>query len=73
MIVKILIIIVMLAILFSLFRSLYCMVTEKADSKKAVRGLSWRIGLSIALFGLIMLSIYMGWIEPHGLPIVKEG
>jgi branched-subunit amino acid transport protein AzlD len=72
MIIKILIILAMLAIMVSLFRSLYFLATEKSESKKTVRGLSWRIGLSIGLFLLIVLSIYMGWLEPHGLPIVNK-
>ncbi len=71
MIMKILIIAVMLAILFSLFRGLYFLATGKQDSKKTVNSLSWRIGLSITLFLLILIGIYMGWLEPHGLPIVK--
>ncbi len=71
MIIKILIIVAMLAILFSLFRSLYFLTTEKSDSKKNVNGLSWRIGLSIGLFVLIVAGIFFGWIEPHGLPTLK--
>ena len=71
MIFKILIIVAMLAILFTLFRGLYFLATGKQDSKKTVNSLRWRIGLSIALFVLIMAGIFMGWLEPHGLPIVK--
>lgn len=71
MIIKIIIVVAMLAILFTLFRSLYYLVTEKTDSKKTVNSLSWRIGLSIGLFLLIVVSILLGWIEPHGLPTVK--
>ncbi len=68
---NILIYIAMIAILFTLFRSLYYLATGKTESKKAVNSLSWRIGLSIGFFILILLSIFLGWIEPHGLPIVK--
>jgi len=71
MIVKILIIALMLAILFSLFRALYFLVTEEKDSKRTAISLSWRIGLSVALFVLIVTSILMGWVEPHGLPTVN--
>jgi TRAP-type C4-dicarboxylate transport system permease large subunit len=70
MIIKIAIVIAMLLVLFSLFRSLYFLTTEK-DSKKTVKGLSWRIGLSILLFVLIVVGIATGVIEPHGLPTVK--
>ncbi|WP_444998624.1 DUF2909 family protein [Aliikangiella sp. IMCC44359] len=61
----------MLGILFSLFRSLYFLTTEK-DSKKTVNNLSWRIGLSILLFILLIVGIYTGIIEPHGLPTVPN-
>lgn len=70
MLIKILIVIAMLFVLFTLFRSLYFLTTEK-DSKKTVKSLSWRIGLSILLFILILIGIYTGVIEPHGLPQVK--
>ena len=72
MLFKTIIIIAMLAILFSLFRSLYLLMTSKAGSKKAVKALSWRIGLAIGLFVLLIVGALMGWIEPQGLPIVKE-
>lgn len=71
MLFKSLIFIVMLTILFTLFRALYFLATDEKDSNKTLNSLSWRIGLSIALFGLILLGSYMGWIEPHGLPIVS--
>ncbi len=71
MLIKILIVLVMIAILFSLFRALYFLVTDGSGSKRTVNNLSWRIGLSIALFVFIVAGIFMGWIEPHGLPDVK--
>ncbi|TQV88805.1 twin transmembrane helix small protein [Aliikangiella coralliicola] len=70
MFIKILIVIAMLAVLFTLFRSLYFLITEK-ESKKTVKGLTWRIGLSILLFVLIIVGIFTGVIEPHGLPMVN--
>jgi len=72
MIIKTLIILTMLAILFTLFRSLYFLVTGKPDSKKTANSLGWRIGLSITLFVLILIGIFTGWIEPHGLPTVIQ-
>ena len=70
MIIKIAIVAAMLVVLFSLFRSLYFLATEK-DSKKTVNNLTWRIGLAILLFVLIIVGVYTGVIEPHGLPMVK--
>ena len=70
MIIKILIILVMFAILFSLFRSLYFLTTEKADSKRTVQNLTWRIGLSVLFFLLLLAGVYFDVLEPHGLPDV---
>jgi hypothetical protein len=33
------------------------------------RALAVRVGLSVALFLFILLSWYMGWVKPTGLPI----
>ncbi len=71
MLFKSLILVVMFAILFTLFRALYFLAKGEKDSNQTVNSLSWRIGLSIALFGLILVGVYMGWIVPHGLPMVK--
>ena len=71
MLIKLLIVGVMLIVLFSLFRSLYFLATEK-DSKKTVNNLSWRIGLSILLFALLIVGMYTGVIEPQGLPTVVK-
>ena len=38
------------------------------DSRMA-RALALRVGLSIALFLFVLLSWYMGWVRPTGLPI----
>ena len=71
MLIKLIMVALMLIILFSLFRSLYFLATEK-DSKKTVNNLSWRIGLSILLFVLLVIGMYTGIIEPHGLPTVTK-
>jgi hypothetical protein len=33
------------------------------------RALAMRVGLSVALFLIILLSYLMGWIQPTGLPL----
>jgi hypothetical protein len=37
------------------------------DSRKLARALTWRIGISLALFALLMLAWYFGLIAPHAL------
>jgi len=36
--------------------------------KRMARALALRVGLSITLFLFILLSWYLGWIQPTGLP-----
>lgn len=33
-----------------------------------MRALAWRVGISVALFLVILLSYLMGWIQPTGVP-----
>jgi hypothetical protein len=72
--IRILVIAVFVGILVSLGSALYHLTrsggTERSDddSRKMVRALTVRIGLSIALFLLLMLAWYAGLITPHGLP-----
>lgn len=42
--------------------------TRSRDARMA-RALALRVGLSIALFLFVMLSWYLGWIRPSGLPM----
>lgn len=52
-------------IVYNLGAGCYYMLTDQGKSDRVVRALSWRIGLSILLFGLIALGIYTGVIQPH--------
>lgn len=38
-------------------------------SKRMMRALAWRVGLSVLLFLFILLSFAMGWIRPTGIPV----
>jgi Protein of unknown function (DUF2909) len=53
------------AIVFSLGKGLFHM-TRGGQSDRMLRALSARIGLSIALFALLLVSWHFGWIEPKG-------
>lgn len=61
-------IILLIIIIFSLGQGLYYLINDKANnSKRTVKTLSLRIGLSLALFAFMILAGLMGWIEPHSL------
>ena len=64
---KILVIIILFAIVFSLGSALFHLSRGKGDSKKMARALTIRVGLSVVLFILLMLAWYNGLISPHGL------
>ena len=67
-VIKILIIVTLFAIVFSLGSALFRLSRGKGDPKKMVRALTIRVALSVALFILLMLAWYNGLITPHGLP-----
>lgn len=65
--VKLFILAVFAVILWSLGSALVFMIKDRGGSRRFVRALSWRIGLSIALFGLIYVFYLLGWLQPHSL------
>jgi cytochrome bd-type quinol oxidase subunit 2 len=64
---KILVVCLLIAIVISLGSALFHLVNDKGDSKRMVRALTVRIGLSVALFLLIMGAWALGIISPHGV------
>jgi len=69
MIMKIIIILLMIAIVVSLGAGLFHLVREdsSADSRRVVKALTFRIGLSLLLFCLLIVAFALGWIQPHGI------
>jgi succinate dehydrogenase/fumarate reductase cytochrome b subunit len=57
----------LIVIVWNLGAGLYYMMTDKGDSKRTVNALTRRIALSVALILIVVLSIWMGWITPHGV------
>jgi len=41
----------------------------KPKSSNMMRALAVRVGLSVLLFVCILLSYWMGWIRPTGIPV----
>ena len=40
-------------------------------ASKMARALALRVALSIGLFLFVLLSYYMGWIQPTGVPLTR--
>ena len=65
---KYLVVAILVLILVSLGRALYYLTSRKQDDGiKMVKALAWRIGLSVALFVLLLVAYYNGWIQPNHL------
>lgn len=64
---KILVVCLLIGIVLSLGSALFHLVNDKGDSKRMVRALTVRVGLSIALFLLLMGAWALGYISPHGI------
>jgi hypothetical protein len=54
-------------ILASLASALVFLVRDKGEGTRTVKALTWRIGLSLGLFLLLMSAYYLGYIPAHGL------
>jgi hypothetical protein len=64
---KILIIVLLLLIGLSLASGLFFLVCDQGHSKNVVKSLSWRVGLSIGLFILLILLFFWGGVEPRAV------
>lgn len=67
MIIKIAVVIALFAILISLGSSMFFLVHDKGQSHRTVKALTVRIGLSLALFILLLIAYAFGLITPHGV------
>lgn len=65
--IKVLVVAALLAIVVSLGVALWRLVSDRGDSERAVKALTFRIGLSIALFILLVLGMLTGVVVPHGV------
>lgn len=65
-------VIVMLVLIFaSLFSALVFLFKDKGRGQRTATALTWRIGLSITLFLLLMAGYRFGIIPPGGLHLLN--
>ena len=69
MLIKILTILFLLAILYSLASSLFFLMLDKGEGNRTIKRLTWRIGLSLVLFLILWGAYQLGWIEPNSGPV----
>lgn len=64
---KLFAVLMLVAILGSLASGLIFLIKDNGQSTRTAKALTWRIGLSVFLFLVLMLGIYTGVIQPHGI------
>ena len=57
----------LLVIVWNLGSALYYLMVDRGESKRTVNALTRRIALSIGLILLVVLGIWTGVIQPHGV------
>jgi len=65
--IKVIIIVIFLGIIASLASGLVYLVRDRGNSRRTLRALTWRIGLSVGLFVFLMILVATGVITPHGV------
>ena len=63
---KYIVFILFAAILISLGSGLFYLSRDDAGSSKVLRSLKIRVALSIVLIVFLLVSYFMGWIQPAG-------
>jgi hypothetical protein len=65
--VKIIIILLFLAALGSLASAMVFLVKDKGETDRTAKALTYRIGISVFIFVLLIFAYFAGYIEPHGI------
>ena len=65
---KIVIVGLFIAIILSLTSAMVALLRDRGRGTATVRALTWRIGLSLLLFALLLIGYALGWIHPHPSP-----
>jgi hypothetical protein len=67
-VIKVVVLVLLGLIVTSLGKALFHMSSSPEDSAKMVQALTFRIGLSVALFIVLFIAWYAGILTPHGGP-----
>ncbi len=67
MIIKIVVVLLLVVIIYCMGSAMFFMLSKSTPPESMVKALTWRIGLSLAVFILLMIGFLMGWLAPHNL------
>jgi len=65
---KILIVVLMLAVLVSLFSGLFFLIRDGGKTNRVFNSLALRVALSVALLAVIMISLWQGGLTLNPTP-----
>lgn len=67
LIIKAIVILLLVFVFFSLGSALYFLIRDSDNSDRIVKALTWRIGLSLLIFVILIIAFALGWIQPHSI------
>lgn len=65
MLAKAVMIVLLLAVISALFVSVYFLVNDSGDKRRALNMLKVRVALSVTLIVFLIVAYLMGWLHPH--------
>ena len=68
-----LVVLTLLIIVGSLGSALFYLLKDRGRSPRTVKALTFRIGLSLGLFVLLLLGFKFGLLQPHGIGRAQRG
>ncbi|MES2489229.1 MAG: twin transmembrane helix small protein [Pseudomonadota bacterium] len=68
MLTKIVVIALLLAIVATLFSSVFFLVKDESSKRRTLMLLKLRVALSVTLVIFVVVAYSMGWIHPHAAP-----
>ena len=68
LLVKVLVVVLLLAVIISLFSGLFFLVKDDGSKRRTVNALTWRIGLSIIAILIIIIASFAGFIPMDNTP-----
>ena len=66
MLFKYILVALLLFVIVSLFTAFYYLVKDPSSSKRVVKSLFLRVGLSLFIMILLLIGTQLGWVTPHG-------
>jgi multisubunit Na+/H+ antiporter MnhF subunit len=66
MLFKYILVALLLFVIISLFTAFYYLVKDPSSSKRVVKSLFLRVGLSLFIMILLLIGTQLGWVTPHG-------